>query len=144
MTMDPIMQQASQVQAEIAALFKEVRFYAMGPGGTMAQASPIRLEYYWPERYGLGFARGVPDDARYLVMANVQLPGYFIQARAVCNPKDQPIRKLGRAIALMRLATVLKPLGWKVFVSSSIVPGNRHVIPPLGNAEEDFPPCPSY
>ncbi len=143
--MDPIMQQAAEVQGEIAMRFREPRFYAMKPGSSMAvaQAARIEMEYKWPSRYWLGFIRGIPDDARYLVMASMHLPGYFIQARAICCPKDQPIRKLGRAIALMRLAALVKALGWQVYVSTDPY-GDRYIIPPLIPTKEDFPPCPAY
>jgi hypothetical protein len=116
MTMDPITRQASEILAWIEQWFpgKSPLYYVSNKNG--GPSLPILLEYNSPKRPGQQL-NGRPKDWMYEVMALTKIPHprVFIQAEAICRPPDVPSRGLGRTIALMRLAGVLRPMGWRVW-----------------------------
>ena len=128
--MDKIMQQAAQVQAEIAVRFhdRQPRFYVRRIGMSCTPI-PVELDYDSPERRGPR-PEHCPKDWLYQVVATVLIPRprAYIEAESICRPPDKPNRGLGRTIVLMRLAEILCMIGWDVCAE---LDGDRYIIPPL-------------
>jgi hypothetical protein len=126
---DAIMQQAKEVQEAISAMFSSPRFFVWNKTKNLGRM-PVLLEYDSPKR-PKAKAEGCPSDWAYRVRAltRIATPRAMIETESVCNPVDEPDRGLGRAIALMRMAEVVVPLGWEVVVTSKN--GDVMVIPPL-------------
>ena len=94
--------------------------------------APVRLFHWWP---GREFKRGwcpIPSDVvkgwnkkhrRYATYVEIRGRGYqhvppktkdVFAAYAECGPSDTPTRKIGREIALGRLAKQLESFGWRL------------------------------
>jgi len=92
----------------------------------------VRLCHWWPGReqtseWMIGEYTRTPSpipfrlidqarwqETRYMTVASANLGTTEIRTIARCCPKDQPSRATGRFIALLRLARVLRPLGYKL------------------------------
>ena len=82
---------------------------------------PLRLSHWWPGRVcrlpnviGGMWLRAVRQGTKYLTIASVELNGVTVTAHAMCRHDDQPRRKVGRFIALLRLARGLKSMGLRL------------------------------
>jgi hypothetical protein len=92
------------------------------------QIAPVKLYHWWPGRTWAGpspihppaEAHWTRTGTRYATIARVYLSGptgvWLVVGWARCCPKDAPSRRMGRAIALGRLAKELADLntGWRL------------------------------
>jgi len=124
-----VMEQAAAVAESIDVLFAP-RFYAYDFCRSLNRGQkrwPVLVEYNSPKRPGPP-PSFVPRDWQYLVTATTQVPCLYVETHAICGPLDEPDRKLGRAMSLMRLAGVLVPRKYEVWAEGR----NRAIkIPPL-------------
>lgn len=101
------------------------------------ESHKVHLAHWWPGRYFEGWTgsegifnkwftmkkppipydlvlKCLDQETRYLTYASVTVGNSAVQTCAMCCPRDNPSRRAGRFIALLRLARALRGMGYRL------------------------------